>query len=60
MQDRRDENENNALINILENVAHDTIIVVNRGYESYNNIAHLEAKGLKYVIRVRSKCGIAD
>lgn len=60
LQDRRDENENNALINILENVAHDTIIVVNRGYESYNNIAHLEAKGLKYVIRVRSKCGIAD
>lgn len=45
---------------MLENAAHDTIIVADRGYESYNNIAHLEAKGLKYVIRVRSKYGIAD
>lgn len=60
LQDRRAENENNALINMLENVAHDTIIVADRGYESYNNIAHLEAKDLKYVIRVRSKYGIAD
>lgn len=60
LQDRRDENENNALINMLENVARDTIIVADRGYESYNNIAHLEAKGLKYVIRVRSKYGISE
>lgn len=60
LQDRRDENENNALINMLENVAHDTIIVTDRGYESYHNIANLEAQGLKYVIRVRSKYGISD
>lgn len=60
LQDRREENENNALINMLKNIAHDTIIVADRGYESYNNIAHLEAKGLKYVIRVRSKYGISE
>ena len=28
------------------------IIIADRGYESYNNIAHLENKGWKYLIRV--------
>ncbi|MDD6278766.1 MAG: transposase [Oscillospiraceae bacterium] len=60
LQDSRNENENSALISMLKNVGHDSIIVADRGYESYNNIAHFEAQGLKYVIRVRSKYGIAD
>lgn len=60
LQDRRDENENRALINMLENIDRATIIVADRGYDSYNNIAHLEKKGMKYVIRVRSKHGIVD
>lgn len=60
LQDRRSENENLALISMLKNVEHDSIIVADRGYESYNNIAHFENCGLKYVIRVRSKYGIAD
>lgn len=60
LQDRRKENESSALISMLENIGHDAIIVADRGYESYNNIAHLEARGLKYVIRVRSNHGIAD
>lgn len=60
LQDRRKENESSALINMLGNIKHDTIIVADRGYESYNNIAHLEAQGIKYVIRVRSNHGIAD
>ena len=60
LQDRRKENESSALISMLGNIKHDTIIVADRGYESYNNIAHLEAQGIKYVIRVRSNHGIAD
>ena len=60
IQDRRKENECSALISMLENIGHDTIIVADRGYETYNNIAHLEARGIKYVIRVRSNHGIAD
>lgn len=60
LQDRRNENESLALINMLGNVGHDSIIVADRGYESYNNIAHFENCGIKYVIRVRSKHGIAD
>ena len=60
LQDRRDENENRALINMLENINRATIIAADRSYDSYNNIAHLEEKGLKYVIRVRSEHGIVD
>ena len=43
---------------MLENVKHDSIIVADRNYDSYNNIAHLENKGLKYVIRIKSATGI--
>jgi hypothetical protein len=36
------------------------ILVADRGYESYNNIAHLEQKGWNYVIRVRDKSGMVS
>ncbi|MDE7363326.1 MAG: transposase [Ruminococcus sp.] len=58
LQDSRDENENKALINMLENFKHDSIIVADTNYDSYNNIAHLENKGLKYVICIKSTTGI--
>ncbi len=60
LQDSRNENEHSALINMLENIGHDTIIVADRGYESYNTIAHLENNGLKYVIRLKTNGGIAQ
>lgn len=60
LQDSRDENENKALINMLENINHDSIIIADRNYDSYNNIAHLENKGMKYVIRIKSKVGIVQ
>ena len=58
IQDSRMENENKALISMIENVTNDSIIIADRNYDSYNNIAHLEAKGLKYVIRIKSTTGI--
>ena len=60
LQDSRNENEHSALISMLENIGHDSIIVADRGYESYNTIAHLENKGLKYVIRIKTSGGIAQ
>ena len=57
LQDSRLENENKALISMIENVTHNTIIIADRNYDSYNNIAHLEAKGLKYVIRIKINNG---
>ena len=54
------ENEHSALISMLENIGHESIIVADRGYESYNTIAHLENNGLKYVIRIKTSGGIAQ
>lgn len=60
LQDRRSENEHSALISMIENIGHDSIVVADRGYESYNTIAHLENNGLKYVIRIKTSGGIAQ
>ena len=45
---------------MIENIGHDSIVVADRGYESYNTIAHLENNGLKYVIRIKTSGGIAQ
>ena len=60
LQDSRNENEHSALISMAKNVKCDSIIVADRGYEAYNNIAHLENNGLKYVIRIKTTSGIAQ
>ncbi len=60
LQDSRNENEHSALISMLENIGHESIIVADRGYESYNTIAHLENNGLKYVMRIKTSGGIAQ
>ena len=59
LQDSRNENEPSALISMVKNIKCDSIIVADRGYEAYNNIAHLENNGLKYVIRIKTTSGIA-
>lgn len=58
LQDSRNENENKALISMIDKIDNNTIVIADRNYDSYNNIAHLEAKGLKYVIRIKSSTGI--
>jgi len=60
LQDSRNENEHSALISMAKNVKSDSIIVADRGYESYNTIAHLENSGLKYVIRIKTTAGIVQ
>lgn len=60
LQDSRCENEHAALISMAKNVKCESIIVADRGYESYNTIAHLENYGLKYVIRIKTTAGIAQ
>ena len=55
-------NEHLALTTMTDRsyIADKVILVADRGYESYNSIAHLEQKGWKYVIRVRGKSGIVS
>lgn len=57
-------NESRALIQMLRNIPHPdrTIILADRGYETYHVFAHIMAKGLSFVIRTKdifSKGGIS-
>ena len=60
IQARRNANEHHALTEMVDRCAigDPVILVADRGYESYNNFAHIEQKGWNYVIRVRDNYGI--
>jgi len=55
VQPRRLWNEGKALAVMVDRspIKGKAIVVADRGYESYNNFAHLERKGWNYVIRVK-------
>ena len=45
--------ERGALIDMLSNVPNKSIVIIDRGYESYNVIAHIENIKSNYVMRVK-------
>lgn len=54
IQKSRKSNEHLALIDMIDRLdIQNAILLADRGYESYNNIAHLQEKGLKYLIRIK-------
>jgi hypothetical protein len=55
VQPRRLCNEGRALAAMVDRspIKGKTIVTADRGYESYNNFAHIERKGWNYVIRVK-------
>jgi hypothetical protein len=55
VQPRRLCNEGRALADMVDRspIQGKTIVIADRGYESYNNFAHMERKGWNYVIRVK-------
>ncbi|MGG1553751.1 IS4 family transposase [Paenibacillus ferrarius] len=55
VQPRRLSNERKALAAMVDRspINEKTIVIADRGYESYNNFAHIERKGWNYVIRVK-------
>ncbi len=53
VQPVKQKNERGALISMIPNVLDTSIIIADRGYESYNVMAHLENACQKYVIRVK-------
>lgn len=55
IQPGREENEFKALIDMVDRSALDknTIIMADRGYESYNVLAHIQEKGGKYLVRIK-------
>lgn len=55
VQPGRKENEFQALTDMVDrsDINEQTIVIADRGYESYNVFTHIEMKGWNYVIRVK-------
>lgn len=65
IQKSRLSNENQALIDMIDRDKNtsSTLILTDRGYESYNALAHIQEKGWKFLFRVKnanSRGGIAN
>ena len=62
IQKRLDWNEHKALQEIVDrSTLHKALVIADRGYESYNNMAHIQEKGWFFLIRVKDgKTGIKD
>lgn len=59
LQNRRQANEFKALAELVDRSSIErAILIADRGYESYNNIAHIQEKGWKFLIRAKEKNGI--
>jgi hypothetical protein len=55
IQNRREWNEHKAVTEMVDRscIHNKTILIADRGYESYNNLAHIERKGWNYLIRIK-------
>jgi hypothetical protein len=53
-------NEHNALVSMIDRskIQDKAIIIADRGYESFNNIAHCQEKNWSYIIRSKESYGI--
>lgn len=65
IQKSRVSNENQALIDMVDRyeTKKPTLIIADRGYESYNALAHIQEKGWHFLFRIKdadSKGGIAN
>ena len=60
IQNGREEHESRALVELVDRseLTEPVILIADRGYGAYNNIAHIEQKGWNYLIRVKEKQGI--
>lgn len=58
LQKRRCEDECGALVNMIDrSELMNVLLLADRGYESYNVLAHLQEKGWKFLIRVKGGTG---
>lgn len=58
LQKRRCEDECGAVISMIDrSELPNVLLIADRGYESYNVLAHLQEKGWKYIIRVKDGIG---
>ena len=58
LQKRRCEDECGAVVSMIDrSVLPNVLLIADRGYESYNVLAHLQEKGWKFLIRVKDGGG---
>lgn len=56
IQKKRENNEHKAFIDMVDrSTISKALVTADRGYESYNNMAHIQEKGWKFLIRIRDK-----
>lgn len=62
IQNRRDSNEHKAFVSIVDrSEIPKALVIADRGYESYNDMAHIQEKGWFFLIRIKDgKTGIKD
>ena len=53
-------NEHSALVSMIDrsNIPRKVIVLMDRGYESFNNIAHLQEKEWNFIIRAKESYGM--
>lgn len=60
IQSKKGMNEHKALVSMIDDseITQKVIVVADRGYESFNNIAHFQEKNWNYIIRSKESYGI--
>ena len=60
MQGKKGMNEHSALVSMVDqsNIPGKVIVLMDRGYESFNNIAHLQEKEWNFIIRAKESYGM--
>ena len=60
MQGKKRMNEHSALVSMIDrsNIPGKVIVLMDRGYESFNNIAHLQEKEWNFIIRAKESYGM--
>jgi len=60
MQGKKGMNEHKALVSMVDRstISGKVLVLMDRGYESFNNIAHFQEKSWNYIIRAKESYGI--
>lgn len=60
VQNKKGMNEHRSLVSMIDKsaIAEKVIVIADRGYESFNNIAHFQEKNWNYIIRSKESYGI--
>ncbi len=54
IQKKREHNEHKSLVDMVDrSTIPKALVIADRGYESYNNMAHIQEKGWKFLIRIK-------